>query len=237
MALPLTTDSLDTIPEAARGAYVEREGKFHLDAEVEDVAGIKAKNVQLLGETKSERDKRKALEQEVAAMRRAAEEADLAKSGLKDVKAKWQKDELEPIAKERDAFKAKYHARAHRGELVGILGKLDVIDPDAAYRLLGDDFELSAEDALVLKADPTADIQKHLQQTLAEKYPYLVRGSQASGGSASGGKGSGGTGGKSPTQMDSTERAQFIATHGEQAYLDLLSKESTAILTTKKKAA
>jgi hypothetical protein len=45
--LPVVTDSLDAIPEAARGAYVERNGKFHLDAEIEDTSGLKANNAAL----------------------------------------------------------------------------------------------------------------------------------------------------------------------------------------------
>lgn len=49
MPLPLVAEKLDAIPEAARGAYVEREGKFFLDAPVEDVSGLKAKNAELLG--------------------------------------------------------------------------------------------------------------------------------------------------------------------------------------------
>lgn len=42
MALAQTVDSLDSVPEAARGAYVEKDGKFHLDFEFEDTAGLKS---------------------------------------------------------------------------------------------------------------------------------------------------------------------------------------------------
>lgn len=41
MALPLVVDTLDDVSEAARGAYVEKDGKFHLDVEVEDTAQLK----------------------------------------------------------------------------------------------------------------------------------------------------------------------------------------------------
>lgn len=41
-ALPLTADSLDAIPEAHRGLYVEKDGKHHLDVSgVEDTSGLK----------------------------------------------------------------------------------------------------------------------------------------------------------------------------------------------------
>ena len=61
MPLPLVADTLDAIPEPLRGAYVERECKFHLDAEVEDVTGLK----NTVATTRGERD----------AARRAAKDA------------------------------------------------------------------------------------------------------------------------------------------------------------------
>jgi hypothetical protein len=47
--LPIVADSLDKVPEPARGAYVQRDGKFYLDAEIEDTSGLKSKNAELLG--------------------------------------------------------------------------------------------------------------------------------------------------------------------------------------------
>lgn len=53
MPLPLVTDSLDAIPEAARGAFVERDGKFHLDATITDPsAALTAKNAELIARNK-----------------------------------------------------------------------------------------------------------------------------------------------------------------------------------------
>lgn len=52
MPLPLTADKLDAIPEAARGAYTQRDGKFVLDAEFEDVSGLKKKNAELIESNK-----------------------------------------------------------------------------------------------------------------------------------------------------------------------------------------
>jgi predicted oxidoreductase len=49
MSLPLVVEKLETIPEAARGAYVEKDGKFVLDAEIEDTSGLKNKNAELIG--------------------------------------------------------------------------------------------------------------------------------------------------------------------------------------------
>ncbi len=55
MPLAQTVDSLDSIPEAARGAYVEKDGKFHLDFEVPDVEGLKKHNKTLSDESAARR--------------------------------------------------------------------------------------------------------------------------------------------------------------------------------------
>jgi hypothetical protein len=61
MPLPLIAEKLDAIPEAARGAYVEKNGKFVLDAEIEDTAGLKAKNAELIGANKKLAERAKVL--------------------------------------------------------------------------------------------------------------------------------------------------------------------------------
>lgn len=54
MPLPIVADSLDAIPEPLRGAYVERAGKFHLDADVKDPsAELVAKNGELIALNKT----------------------------------------------------------------------------------------------------------------------------------------------------------------------------------------
>lgn len=57
MALALTVDSLDSVPENLRAAYVKDGDKFKLDADVEDTAGLKSA-------LKKERDSRAALEKQ-----------------------------------------------------------------------------------------------------------------------------------------------------------------------------
>lgn len=54
MPLPLIADSLDAIPEGARGAYAERDGKFHLDAVLDaPSAALVAKNAELIAKNKT----------------------------------------------------------------------------------------------------------------------------------------------------------------------------------------
>lgn len=40
--MPLVIDKLEDVPEGARAAYVEKDGKFRLDVEIEDTAGLKS---------------------------------------------------------------------------------------------------------------------------------------------------------------------------------------------------
>jgi len=59
--LALVVDKIDAVPEALRGAYVEDGGKFRLNADVEDVSGLKAKNAELLGKNKTLTERTKIL--------------------------------------------------------------------------------------------------------------------------------------------------------------------------------
>ena len=47
-ALAPVVDSIDTIPENARGAYVQKDGKYVLDADIPDVSGLRSKNSDLV---------------------------------------------------------------------------------------------------------------------------------------------------------------------------------------------
>lgn len=116
MALALLVDDINTVPEPLRAAYVEKDGKFHLDAEIEDTTNLKSTMVK-------EREARKAAEKELAAFKKtgrtaeeiaefvAAQEAAAAdaakKSGNFDAILKQKQDawaaEKAALAAERDA--------------------------------------------------------------------------------------------------------------------------------------
>lgn len=68
MPLPLVADSLDAIPEGARGAYVERDGKHYLDATIEDTTGLKTKNTELVGKLTAAQKRAKELEDRAAVL-------------------------------------------------------------------------------------------------------------------------------------------------------------------------
>lgn len=110
MPLAQTVDSLDTIPETARGAYVKDEvsGKFILDFEVEDTTGLKS----ALTKTRAERDAIAKAEKEwkalgkspteiselLAANEKAAEEAQKKAGNFDQVLAKHKSDWAKQLA-------------------------------------------------------------------------------------------------------------------------------------------
>jgi hypothetical protein len=232
-----TFKTRDEVPaEQIEKAVEAKDGTFYLFVE-EDTGGLKSA---LEKERKAAREaakREKEIADKLAAIEAERQEADLAKAGLKDVKRKWQAEELEPVVKERDAFREKYLGRALAGEIKAILADLDVVDVDAAYRLLGSDFELGEEEKPVLKADPTADVKAHLEKQLGDRYKYLVRGTQAAGDGARGPKGSAKGGSpKPPTQWTAQERREFIERHGASEFQRLLDAEGLAKLTAKRAA-
>lgn len=70
MPLDLIVDKIDSVPEALRGEYTEKDGKFHLNVNgLEDTSGLKSA-------LKAERDARKALDKDVAAWKKLGKTPD-----------------------------------------------------------------------------------------------------------------------------------------------------------------
>lgn len=144
MALALTVDDINTVPEAARGAYVEKDGKFHLDFEVEDTAGLKSA---LQKERKAAADAAKELARWKASGKSPEEIADLLseqaeaerkrleKSGdhaaiLKQKQDAWEKEKADILA-ERDASRASERSAVVGERLLGALTKAGVTEEGA----------------------------------------------------------------------------------------------------------
>jgi hypothetical protein len=67
MPLALVADTIDSVPEALRGEYTERDGKFHLNVEgLEDTAGLKTALAKERASAKANATKASALEAKVA---------------------------------------------------------------------------------------------------------------------------------------------------------------------------
>lgn len=235
--MPLTiVETLDEVPETARDKAMElKDGRFALVEDV-DVSPLKAKADELLKETKSERAKRKALEDKLAQVEaeRSAAAAGLTSEKLAEIVAQAE-NKYKPVVEELNTLKATLRAERLDGRVKTLLGQARAADIEAAWKVVGDHFDLTDDGALMVKADPTAKADEYIQRTLATKYPFLFQGTQAAGGGAAG-RGTAGTGGnaKPITQWSSDERAAFIEAQGIDAFQARLQQEQIAVFTAKR---
>jgi hypothetical protein len=238
MPLPLVADKLDAIPEPLRSAYVERDGKYHLDAEVEDVTGLK----NTVATTRRERDEAKRAAKEAADKLAALEaEKEAAAAGLTSEKlAEIQRkaeEKYAPTLTENTTLKAQIRAMQLDGTVKSLLAKAGAVDVNDAWDVVGKEFDLTDDGKPFVKADPTADVEQYITKTLVAKKGHLFKGTQAAGGGAAGQQHAGGAGGaKPPTQWSSEERAAYIEANGGDAYRALLNAEMRAALAPKKAA-
>lgn len=233
--MPLTiVETLDDLPDAARAQAMElKDGRYALAEEV-DVAPLKAKADELLKETKAERAKRKALEDKLAQMEaeRNAQAAGLTSDKLAEIMAQAEA-KYKPYVEELDRTKAQLRAERLDGRVKAMLGNARAADIDAAFKVVGDHFDLTEDGALVIKADPTAKVEDYVAKTLTAKYPFLFVGTQASGGGASGQRAGAASGqaARPISQWTSDERAAFIESNGIEAFQSRLAADQVAAFT------
>lgn len=191
--------------------------KAELEAKIaEAVAPIKAKADELLGETKQERQKRQALEQAQAeAERKRAEEQGQFQELYKQTQA-----ELE---KERQAAQ-EYRQKVARATLEGEAGKIaaELSRDTARAALLAEQaakFIKPGDNGLQYEIGGVQVDRAKALDHLRASFPFLVDGSQASGGGATGGNG--GAVLQKRSAMNAKAKAAYIAEHGQAAYLKL----------------
>lgn len=211
MALPLSVDSLDDIPEAARGAYVEKDGKFVADFEIEDTGGLKtALNSERQLRAKHEKavkawEKLGKSPDEISALletQRQKDEEAARKAGdfdaiLKQHQTTWEQEKADLIA-ERDASRSSEREAVVGERVAGALAKLGATEegiellPD---RLAGRIKFETVNGKRVLKimqadgetpmagsgADGTATIDDLVKEA-TKKYPSLFKGNGGGGG-------------------------------------------------------
>lgn len=112
MPLELVVDSLDKVAEPLRAAYVERDGKFHLDAPIEDVSGLKRSRDTVLAEKKA------------AEARLAKIESVFGERKLEDIEALLKKQQDDEGEKGSEADKRARREKALRDEFAAQLKPL-----------------------------------------------------------------------------------------------------------------
>lgn len=209
------------LPEALQEYYKEGEDGYVLDLDgVDDhptVKGLKSKLDEVLGETKAEREKRKALEQaQTDAEKKAAEE-----KGEFEKLYRTAQEQLEAERKQAREFRDQITQRDIQSSAQSIAQQLASKDAKRAGVLADyaskyakfDNGEISYEIGGV-KVTPDK-VAEHLKT----EYPFLVDGSQASGGGAAG-DGGGAPGKKQITRqqfdgMSHADRAAFAKEGGK----------------------
>ena len=209
MTLKLTVDTLDGVDEPLRALYEEADGKYRLKVDgIEDVAPLKAKISELLGETKSEREKRKALEaSQTEAERKAAEE-----------KGEFQKlYQAEQEARRKiEADLSGYREKITKGTLDGEAGKMaaELSRDTAKAALLTEQaakFIKVADDGLQYEIGGVKVDRAKVLDHLKAAYPFLADGNQSNGGGANGG--GGGAGSITKEQFKAMGDKERIALH------------------------
>lgn len=191
--------------------------KAELEAQIaEATKPLKAKVDELLGETKAERQKRREIEEAQAeAERKRAEEQGQFQDLYKQTQA-----ELE---KERQAA-AEYRQKIARATLEGEAGKIaaELSRDTARAALLAEQaakFIKPTDDGLKFEIGGVQVDRAKALDHLRASFPFLVDGSQASGGGATGGNG--GAVSQKRSAMSAAEVSAYVAEHGQAAFLKL----------------
>lgn len=217
----ISKDAFGELPEALQEYYKQGDDGYVLDLDgVDDhptVKGLKSKLDEVLGETKAEREKRKALEQaQTEAEKKAAEE-----KGEFEKLYRTATEQLEAERKQAREFRDQITQRDIKSSAQSIAQQLASKDAKRASVLADyaskyakfEDGQITYEIGGV-KVD-SAKVAEHLKS----EYPFLVDGSQASGGGAAG-DGGGAPKGKQVTRqqwdsMGHSDRASFAKEGGK----------------------
>jgi hypothetical protein len=238
--MPLTiVETLEELPEDRRSLAVElKDGRFGLAEDV-DVTPLKSKADELLRETKQERQKRKALEDRLAQIEaeKNAAAAGLTKEKLDEIMLQAEA-KYRPVMDELEKTKTALRSERLDGRVKAILGQARAADIDAAFKVVGDHFDLTDDGALVVKMDPTISVEDYITKSLTTKYPFLFQGTMASGGGAGGARSgaAGGLNAKPITSWSSDERAAFIEAQGIEAFQTRLAQEQVTAYTKRSNA-
>lgn len=220
MGLQYQVDSLEGLDDGIKALYTEKDGKFVLGVDglpaQEDVAGLKAKNEELLREKKEEQAKAKKAEEDRL---KAAEDAAKSSGDITALEKSWgdkltnREAELNNQIKARDEqiyqLTVGQTAQKLASELA-ITGCSDVLLPHITSRLSVETIDGQPQIRVKdlqgnLSALSLDELKNEFRSNAAFK--PLIAASNASGGGANGGQGGGAT--KKPSEMNMNERAEW----------------------------
>lgn len=222
MGLQYQVDSLEGLDDSIKALYTEKDGKYVLGVDGlpapqnEDVAGLKAKNEELLREKKEEQAKAKKADEERL---KAAEDAAKASGDITALEKSWsdkltaKENELTTQIKARDdqiyQLTVGQTAQALAAKLA-VQGCSDVLLPHLTNRLSVETVDgqpkIRVKD---LQGNPSAATLEDLEKEYRSdaRFKTVIAASNASGGGANGGQGGGAT--KQANEMTTAERSEW----------------------------
>lgn len=214
-------EAFGELPETLQEYYKESDNGYVLDLDgVDDhptVKGLKSKLDEVLGETKTEREKRKALEQaQSEAEKKAAEE-----KGEFEKLYKKAQEELDNERKQGREFREQITQRDIKSSAQTIAQQLASKDAKRAGVLAdyASKYAKFEDGQIVYEIGGVKVDQSKVAEHLKSEYPFLVDGSQASGGGATG-DGGGAPDAKTITRqqwdgMNHSDRGKFAKSGGK----------------------
>jgi hypothetical protein len=169
--------------------YREDEGKEPTE-QPDPTAGLKSA-------LQKEREARKAAEKAVKSVESRLLEMEQTVKAKESGITSERLDEIRTLAEakfkadleERDRLRAENRTLKLDNSVKKVLEKAEVVSVEGAWKMFHDEFDLTDDGRPIVKADPTADVEHYVTQTLRAQHPYLFRGTQAGGGGAMGGRG------------------------------------------------
>lgn len=236
LEVTINNEAFETLDDSIKPLYVQADDGYRLDVNLPSVDGLKAKNDELLGETKKEREKRKELEEQLAQIQleqaRASEESHKKNGDIealeKSYQAKLEKLGNESTAREKALQQQIYdltvgQTATNLANELAIKGSANVLLPHIQNRLTletGDDGQKIR--VLDLQGNISALTLDDLKQEFManDAFKPLIVGNSASGGGATG------VHRQKPSalkrsEMTAEQKAKYIREHGHKAFLSL----------------
>jgi hypothetical protein len=176
-----TFESLDAVPEELRESAIETKAGTFVVVRDPDVAGLQSA-------LQKEREARKSAEKAAKAAAEAARDAELKDKGLLEQKQKWDAEILKPVTERLSVLEQENRSLKLVTPVKDMLRKAGVIDPDDAWAVVGQKFDLADDGKVILKDNPTANLEQWVAADLKASKPHWFHGTQAGGGGATGGR-------------------------------------------------
>lgn len=183
----------------------------------ETTAGLKAKVDELLGESKSAKQKARELEEAQAAIEeaRAKEKGEFKELYEREQKAKAElAEKYEGFAKRIQEKEVEASAQSLAAELTRDTKRAELLKEQVSK------FARYTEDGVKFEMGGVYVDRDKILTYIKDNYPFLIDGSGATGGGAAGSKG-----GRAATlnrsKMTAEEKAAYVKEHGQEAFLKL----------------